>query len=242
MDIYNGMKFQNAKGFWWEVVDCSVSRKIVVKSLEWMPYTTEIRKESVQKGVVMYPYGKNKYGGYRGEGEWDLSKKNPYMGLWMGMFSRCYTSTEDNNPSYINTKVGEEFCNFQIFCNWVEKHKPKDTDISWELDKDLLGDGTIYSPSTCCFLPKELNLFLSKLNTSKGIYEHVCEDGTIKYRLWVREGKEKEDNHYVGSYNSYVEAEEKYKEIKNKRLHSLIEKYKQLLPANVLEALYKLEK
>jgi hypothetical protein len=32
-----------------------------------------------------------------------------------------------------------------------------------DLDKDLLGDGKLYSPNTCCFLPQSTNKFISGL-------------------------------------------------------------------------------
>jgi hypothetical protein len=209
----------------------------VVKSLEWMPYTTEVRKESVQKGVVMYPYGKNKYGGYRGEGEWDASGKNPHTTVWMGMLMRtCSDEFKQKHKSYTEARVCEEFMNLQVFCNWSDSAKPKDTSITWELDKDLLGDGKLYSPSTCCYLPKELNLFLSKLDR-----QYIPRTAGGKYSVWCSDGVNK-DNRYVGTFDTKEEAVGAWKKTKNARLHSLIEKYKQLLPANVLEALYKLEK
>lgn len=242
MEIYNGMKFKNAKGFWWEVVDCSVSRKVVVRSLEWMPYTTTVRKESVQKGVVMYPYGKSRYGGYKGEGKWELSNKNPHYSLWAGVLIRTKDEEFKNkNKAYIGVDIADEWLCLQNFCNWCEDNKPKHDHLKWELDKDLLGDGNLYSPSTCCFLPKEVNLFLSKRD-AEPIYEYECKDGSIKYRVWVREGSEQTGNHYVGSYSSREEALAVWKGIKNERLQSLINTYAHLLPAHVVEALSRLHK
>lgn len=242
MDIYNGMRFQNAKGYWWEVVDCSVSRKIIVKSLESVPYTTVVRKEAIQKKAIMYPYGTNQYGGYRGEGVWDVSTKNPYLSLWQGVLLRAKDDDfKQKNPAYVGVDISDEWLCLQNFCNWCEKYKPKDSTIKWELDKDLLGDGTTYSPNDCCFLPKEVNLFLAKKDIPP-IYEHKCEDGRVKYRLWVREGKGQKGNHYVGSYDSREEAMDIWKQKKNARLLSLIEKYKCVLPRHVTDALYSLMK
>ena len=237
MDIFNGMKFQNAKGYWWEVVDCSVSRSIVVKSLEWMPYTTTIRKESVQKGVVMYPYGKNQYGGYRGEGRWNASQRNPYFQVWNGLLVRCNdTEFKSNNPSYASAAMLEEWYNLQTFCEWCESSKPNHDNIRWELDKDLLGDGNLYSPDTCCFLPKDVNLFLSKMDRA-----YVPRSSGGKWQVWCSDGINL-GNRYVGTYPTLEEAMDIWKQKKNARLLSLIEKYKCVLPRHVTDALYSLMK
>jgi len=41
----------------------------------------------------------------------------------------------------------------------------------WEgnqIDKDLLGNGKLYSPDTCCFLPKSVNSFLVRTSSRNG--------------------------------------------------------------------------
>lgn len=237
MEIYNGMQFRNKKGFLWEVVDCSVSRKIVVKSLEWMPYTTTIRKESVQKGFVMYPYGKNQYGGYRGEGEWNCSQQNPYFVVWNGLLVRCNDMEfKKKNTSYTDVTMCYEWYNLQAFCSWCEETKPCEKSTRWELDKDLLGDGYLYSPETCCFLPKDVNLFLSKADI-----EYVPRSSNGRWQVWCSDGVNL-GNRYVGVYSTQEEALDVWKQKKNARLLSLIEKYKCVLPRHVSDALYGLIK
>lgn len=237
MEIYNGMKFKNAKGFWWEVVDCSVSSRIMVKSLEWMPYTTTVRKESVQKGILMYPYGKNKHGGYRGEGGWDISQRNPYLSTWSGLLLRCNDAEfKSKHVSYTDAVMCDEWYNLQAFCSWCEKTKPCIDNIKWELDKDLLGDGKLYSPDTCCFLPKDVNLFLSKLDRN-----YIPRYSNGRWQVWCSDGVSTE-NRYVGIYSTQEEAVQVWKQKKNERLQSLIETYAHLLPEHVVEALSRLHK
>lgn len=241
MDIYVGMEFANKKGWKWRVKEILNMRNIIVESLEWHPYTTCVRKEVVIKGTIMYPYGKAAYGLYRGEGKWDVVGKNRYYRHLKGIFERCYNpKVLEKYSSYKGCTVSEEWHNLQNFCNWCESTYPKDVEhISWEIDKDLLsGEAKTYGPSTCCWLPKELNLFLAKKHI-KSIYEYEGEDGTTYYRVWCRQGREKDasQNHYVGSFSSYVEAEDKWKEEKQRRLNALIEKYKEYLPSHVLKAL-----
>lgn len=70
---------------------------------------------------------------------------------WYNMKSRV-----KNNPSYKDCAIvrnGGSFLNFKTFYdnNYIE---------NYELDKDLLGDGKLYSPETCCFVPHKINTLL----------------------------------------------------------------------------------
>ena len=239
MEIYVGMEFTNKKGFRWRVKEIIDMRNIVVESFEWMPYTTIIRKSGVVKGIVMYPYGKQQFGQYRGEGKWDASARNKHFRQWNAIFSRCYKSNSTNMPAYADCIVGEDWMNLQVFCDWNEANYPKDTHgYKWEIDKDLLGKGSkIYSSSTCCYLPKEMNLFLARMN-DVGIYKHIGLTGIPSYRVWVRQGKEidSKQNHYVGSYSAYEEAYEVWKAKKKERHTALCKKYKDILPEHVYRA------
>lgn len=40
----------------------------------------------------------------------------------------------------------------------------------WELDKDILGDDSIYSPETCCFVPRIINVFITARGNCRGLY------------------------------------------------------------------------
>ena len=90
----------------------------------------------------------------------------PYYIKWMNMLTRCYSAKEHaRQPSYIDCYVCDEWLSFMAFREWMMMQ-------DWEgkqLDKDLIGDGRVYSPNTCCFIPSELNTLLQsdvKTNTS----------------------------------------------------------------------------
>ena len=104
MEIFVGQIFENKKGHKWEVVSTSKgTRNIVVKSREWHPYITTVRKEAIEKQTIMYPYGRNKWGGYRGEGRWNASSSNNYHNIWASMLSRC------NDGTYEDCVVSDEW-------------------------------------------------------------------------------------------------------------------------------------
>jgi hypothetical protein len=77
-----------------------------------------------------------------------------YYQKWVNMLDRAYGRTF--RPSYVGVKVCDEWRSFMAFKSWMEKQ-------DWEgkeLDKDLLGGGTLYSPDTCCFISKRANMIL----------------------------------------------------------------------------------
>lgn len=63
------------------------------------------------------------------------------------------------------------------------------------LDKDLVGDSTIYSPSTCCFIYQKTNMFLSNCNRNNcGFYRKELDKWSVKVGLvYVGAFKDKEE-------------------------------------------------
>jgi len=99
----------------------------------------------------------------------DDIKKIGYR-VWGDMISRCYSDEykRKHKNSYQFVTVCEEWFNFQNFYIWF-----KDNYINgYQLDKDLLcpiNSEKIYSPNTCLFLPKKLNVFLAFVKLNQGI-------------------------------------------------------------------------
>lgn len=80
----------------------------------------------------------------------------PFYEKWMNLMRRAAKGGCRKIGCYSNAEICEEWKTFSNFKAWMEK---KD----WEgnvLDKDLKGDGKLYSPDTCMFIPNELNSFL----------------------------------------------------------------------------------
>lgn len=83
--------------------------------------------------------------------------KCPFWTKWTSMIERCYSG---KFKGYEDVTVCEEWLTFSNFKAWMETQ-------DWEgkqLDKDLFGNGTLYSPKTCCFLPEKINRFLIGCN------------------------------------------------------------------------------
>lgn len=82
----------------------------------------------------------------------------PFYRTWHSMLRRCYSDWYlSRNPTYVGCEVDEEWLTFSKFKAWMEKQ-------DWEgkqLDKDILGNGKLYSQHTCCFISRKVNGFLN---------------------------------------------------------------------------------
>ena len=114
------------------------------------------------------------------------------------MLRRCYNSEEPRYQSYgaQGVKVCDTWHNFQNFCQWYEDNIPH----GYDLDKDLIGDGKIYSPETCIGLPCSFNTFLSRSSKPRIKSSHS------KYRLdiWRREGGKLVGHYCLSSDYEYL--------------------------------------
>lgn len=91
-----------------------------------------------------------------------------FYSKWIGMLMRCYApQLHAKRPTYTGCITTEEWLRFSNFELWMGTQ-------DWEgkqLDKDLLvPNNKLYSPETCVFLPRKLNMFLLDSAASRGKY------------------------------------------------------------------------
>lgn len=141
-----------------------------------------------------------------GDKKWRIVWECPYYKRWSGMLKRCYSERYLTiNETYKECEVCEEWKFFTNFKAWMEK---QDWDEK-ELDKDILGDGKLYSPDNCIFIPQNLNKFLiftsknkTKYNLPIGVTYNIQHE---KYQVRVRNPFSKKSEH-LGYYIDEVEA------------------------------------
>lgn len=90
----------------------------------------------------------------------------PYYRVWKDMLDRCYSiKLQERSPTYNGCSVADEWHTFSVFKNWMEKQNFVDK----QLDKDLLFEGNkVYSPETCAFVTKAVNMFTIDSGASRG--------------------------------------------------------------------------
>lgn len=119
----------------------------------------------------------------------------PFYLRWVHMLRRCYcTKYLKEHPTYEGCKVCDEWLTFSNFKMWMNNQDW----VGKELDKDILGDGKIYSPNTCCFIDQATNKFLTSNNSRRG-----------KYKIGVT--FHKRDKVFVAQCCYYLYDERKYK-------------------------------
>lgn len=111
--------------------------------------------------------------GYLGEGDYTtLNPPNAYD-KWANMLHRCYSeNTHARQPTYKDCSVDPHWHNFQNFAKWFEENYNNEYMQDWQLDKDILFEGNkVYSPETCCFVPREINIMINGSGNTLYIYQ-----------------------------------------------------------------------
>lgn len=138
---------------------------------------------------------------------------------WGSMLRRCYSSKyQATKPTYIGCSVCDEWKNFSTFKEWFDKNYVD----GFVLDKDILVQGnTVYSPSTCRFVPKPINQLLvnskNKGDRKVGSYFHK---GKYHVQCWIN-GKQT----YLGRFDNEAAAHEAYKNAKYNEIRRVATDY-----------------
>ena len=162
--------------------------------------------------------------------------------LWKNMLERCYSGIyKKKHPTYIGCEVSDNFKSYTYFYEWCHKQigfGNKD----WHLDKDLLVKGNkVYSEDSCVFIPKEINLVLTKRTASRG--EHLIGvHWHSKSKVFVAQvNKNKGNQERLGLFNTELEAFNAYKKAKEAFVKEQANKWKSQIDDRAYNALMKYE-
>ena len=147
---------------------------------------------------------------------------------------RCYSEKRrDKHMTYRDVYLCDEWCNFQVFAEWVDDNYYNVEDERMHLDKDILVRGSrVYSPETCLIVPQRINMmFMSKEKKTdpdlpNAIYR--CVNG---YKSAYR-GKS------LGVFKTLDEAIEKQEKTKRIHIRNVADEYKDRISEKVYKALY----
>lgn len=154
-----------------------------------------------------------------------------YM-TWYDMIRRCYNEVKQiTHPTYKKCSVCDEWHTFSNFKNWFDVNYTN----GYHLDKDILShENKIYSPTTCCFIPRELNVLLNTNDKSRGIYP-IGVSWRKREKKFIASIKLNGKNKHLGYFDNQTDAHNAWKTSKQKYLVELAESYftKNMIQNNV---------
>lgn len=154
--------FKTNEGYDIQIISYIDRHNVLIKFVERPSYQVWSTMQNIKKGQIKNPYHPSVYGlGFYGVGNYTArinNKKTEQYIKWFSMFVRCYDEGyQERQPTYIGCSVSDEFMDFQNFAQWYDR-AIYDCEYPLELDKDLMIEGNkVYSPMSCCFIPKEIN-------------------------------------------------------------------------------------
>lgn len=153
---------------------------------------------------------------------------------WRNMLDRCCGEKyQAKHPTYIGCYVSIDWIYFSKFKSWFDANYCEE----WHLDKDILLKGNkIYSPETCCFVPREINAILVLGNRARGEYpigvSPYGKVGKVQSQLRIN-GKVE----HLGLFTDKQEAFECYKQAKEAQIKVVANEWRGKIADNVYEAL-----
>ena len=206
---------------------------------------------------VKNPYHPRVFGvGFFGQGKYEAQKnkkKNRVYQTWKSMLQRCYDPYYINEHlTYIDCYVCEDWHNFQNFAKWYEENYYEVPEDRMELEKDILiKNSKIYSPETCVFVPRRINILFVKQQRKRGEYPIGVSpyyDKKSRYKCLIAQcgildENRKRKNIHLGSFplSEPFHAFYTYKQFKENYIKKVADEYKDLIPQRLYEAMYKYE-
>ena len=157
--------------------------------------------------------------------------------LWQDMLKRCFSvKLKQRQPTYQDVACSKEWLSMTKFIKDVSQMEGFGLS-GWELDKDILVKGNkLYSKDTCCFVPHEINMLLTKRDNARGehpvgIYFHKA---TGKFMAQLNINGQKK---FLGYFTIPEEAFQAYKLAKEDYIKVVAQKWKHQLDERVFQAL-----
>jgi hypothetical protein len=251
-----GQQGKNTKGEEVKIIKYNNAYDILVQFQDSYKAIISSSYNNFLKGYLRNPYeiiaGNH---GFIGEGIYKRSYNINGINLVYKDFQTWYnmhTRSENYSglkPEYADVKVCEEWFNFQNFAKWYHDNYYEVEGDIMNLDKDVLQPNSrIYSPDTCCFLPRRLNEIFHNMNKIRsnglpiGIETAKRKNSNDGYRVKVTYVDENNNRKYVRkTFNLLEDAKSFYSKFKQEDTRRIIKAYKNIIPERIYIALYNYE-
>ena len=229
-----------------KIVDYKTRRKLLVEFQDEYKYRYWTSYDNFKSGKMTNPYDRRIFGiGYMGIGDYSFKNNKDAYSKWTAILERCTLKEKDKNntsiTSYFECSVSEEWKCFQNFAKWFEENKYYIPNERLAIDKDILCHGNkIYCKEKCLIIPEIINSLFIKQKWKRG----DLPIGVTKHHTkncYVSKLSKYNKTHLIGHFNTKEEAFDAYKFEKEKYIKELADKYKNVLPLHVYQALYNYE-
>ena len=229
-----GEKHTTNQGYLIEITECFKSANCTVLFEDGL-IIKKVDYSSIKSGTLKNPMYRSLCGrGYIGIGKYVASRMSKIYHIWKGVITRGHDKKfHEKYPTYKDVTVCDEWHNFQVFAEWFENNYRED----YELDKDILIKGNkIYSPKTCCFVPRYINTLFIKCNSKRGnLPIGVCY--STRDKVFVASVRIYGKSIHLGTFTSSEEAFQAYKAAKEVHIKEVAELYKDCISENTYNAL-----
>ena len=233
------------EGYTMLLIKYNNSLDVIIEFQDKYKAKLKCRYSHFKDGSVKNPYHKSVFNkGYIGVGDYTKKTHKIIYSTWKNMLKRCYSKEFHNEePTYKDCIVCEEWHNFQNFAKWYKENYYEIEGQKMCLDKDILFKGNkIYSPQTCMFVPKLINNLFTKSDNTRGEYPIGISYHKKYNNLQVR-CSIINNSIYLGRFpiDKPFEAFTIYKNFKEKYIKQIADEYKDLIPTELYEAMYRYE-
>lgn len=165
----------NNQGCLMKIIEYNKSTDIIVEFQDERKAKVQTRYNNFERGQVENPFFPSVYGhGILGNESCSSANTKEYK-AWDRMLERCYSENLLNRrPTYKNVECCDEWLYYPNFYKWLHKQENFDkwfNEDKWAIDKDILVKGNkIYSPETCCLVPRRVNTLFTKSDSKRGKY------------------------------------------------------------------------
>ena len=166
----------NRQGCLMKIIEYNSSNDILIEFQDKYKYKTHAGYKEFKSGAIKNWYHQSVCDvGIVGERYKDCIRKDSEYKTWCSMLLRCFDEKyKTREPAYLDVTCCEEWLYYPNFYKWLHNQSNFDKWLcndDWAIDKDILNKGSkIYSPETCCLVPRIVNSLFIKRANDRGLY------------------------------------------------------------------------
>lgn len=221
---------KNSQGTEMKIVVYNNSNDMIVEFQDEYKARVHAGYKEFLKGNIRNPYDRTVFGvGMIGE-RYPVSaygKGTKEYIAWNNMLKRCFDKKfKEKQPTYKDATCCNQWLLFENFYEWLHSQENFEkwyNSEGWHLDKDILfKENKVYSPETCCLVPRMVNELFTKRDNFRGNFPIGIDkkEGGFQVRCRNPITNERE---YLGFYTTAEESFYIYKKRKEEIIKQVAE-------------------